>query len=234
MHPSFDDAVGRARAGDPAAFDQLAAALAPSLVRFASTMLVGDVDSAHDVVQETLLAAWKALPGLRDAEHLKAWLFRVAQRRAVSWLRRQRHRDPARAGRLLEPARPPEEWAAPTGTPGPAETGETRSELRTLVGRLPERYRAPIALCHLEGLGPKETARLLGLRPSALKMRLHRGRRLLRRAYGVATTGASGAGRPGSVRPPSPIGADSVAPTSAPAPGAPSARSTPCRRRTAG
>ena len=57
---------------------------------------------------------------------------------------------------------------------------ELRSAVQQEVGRLPEKYRTPVVLCHLEGKTQDEAARLLGLSGGSVKGRLERGRRLLR------------------------------------------------------
>jgi transketolase len=56
-----------------------------------------------------------------------------------------------------------------------------QADLYRALGSIPVRYVGPLTLCYLEGLGLRETARVLALAPNTLKMRLHRGRALLRR-----------------------------------------------------
>jgi hypothetical protein len=60
-------------------------------------------------------------------------------------------------------------------------TREQRRLLQDELGRLPDRYRAPLVLCYLEGVGAEEAARALGLAGATLRKRLERGRDRLRR-----------------------------------------------------
>lgn len=92
MQPSLEDAVERARRGDPHAFETIVEVYGTPLCRFVARIIGGDGHAAHDVVQEAFVAAWRALPRLSNPAHLKAWLFQVAYRHAVTWLRR--HRGP--------------------------------------------------------------------------------------------------------------------------------------------
>jgi RNA polymerase sigma-70 factor, ECF subfamily len=176
---SFEAIVEQARLGDARAFDVVAATFAAPLVRFTAAILSGDFDTAHDVVQEVLLAAWRSLPEMQEPRFLRAWLFRVAHRRAVSWLRRRGPRG-ARVEGLADHGI--EEFSVPAKPepPSPASESAATDGMRTMLGALPERYASPIALCYIEGLGLKETARVLDVSESTLKMRLHRGRELLR------------------------------------------------------
>ncbi len=185
MTGSLASSIERARRGDADAFDELVRALHAPLVRFTAAILGGDVHSAHDVVQEALVALWGALPTLAEPRFVRAWCYRVAYRRAVSWLRR---RGPG--GRPFGHLTPDgEEPPGPDATPSartwnlggawlPSE--EATPRLRAALGSLPALYAAPLTLYYLESLDLRETASLLGLSVTTLKMRLHRGRELLR------------------------------------------------------
>ena len=171
---AFDDAVARARLGDPRAYDRIATTLAPALTRYAKTVLCGDATAADDVVQDALVAGWRALPTLRAPHRLRGWLFSVTHRKAMSWLR---YRGIRRSDPLVDDVDGPCAPASPH--PASAEA-EAHADLHRALAGIPVRYVAPLTLCYLEGLGLHETARVLALAPNTLKMRLHRGRTLLR------------------------------------------------------
>ncbi len=185
MTGSLASSIERARRGDVAAFDEIVRALHAPLVRFTGAILGGDVHSAHDVVQETFVALWGALPALAEPHFVQAWLYRVAYRRAVSWLRR---RGPG--GRPFgvlcvdgeEPMGPPSAATTHTWNVGGAwlPSEEATPRLKAALGSIPALYAAPLTLYYLESLDLRETARLLGLSVPTLKMRLHRGREMLR------------------------------------------------------
>ena len=85
-----DALVGRARAGDLDAFEQLAERSLPEVYRLA-TALVGP-DDARDVAQEALVATWRELPSLRDPARYDAWLRSIVLNRARNLLRGRRRR----------------------------------------------------------------------------------------------------------------------------------------------
>ena len=138
-------------------------AYAPQLYRVAYSLLLSR-ESAEDAVQDAF-ARYLAQDGaFRDAEHEKAWLIRVTVNRC---------RDLQRAGAvraytpledlLQHPARPDDDWA------------EGQPVLRAVLA-LPEKYRAALVLHSLEGYPVDAVAAALRLTPSAVKMRLKRGR----------------------------------------------------------
>lgn len=176
--PALAAAVARARRGDPHAFDTIAAILAPPLTRYATVILGGDGAAADDVVQDALVAGWLALPTLRAPHRLRGWMFSVTHRKAMSWLR---YRGIRRSDPLIDDADADDGPHAPAPPPPRSAEDEARADLYRALGSIPVRYVGPLTLCYLEGLGLRETARVLALAPNTLKMRLHRGRALLRR-----------------------------------------------------
>ncbi len=176
--PALAAAVARARRGDPNAFDTIAAILAPPLTRYATVILGGDGAAADDVVQDALVAGWLALPTLHAPHRLRGWMFSVTHRKAMSWLR---YRGIRRSDPLIDDADAEDGPHAPAPPPPTSAEEEARADLYRALGSIPVRYVGPLTLCYLEGLGLRETARVLALAPNTLKMRLHRGRALLRR-----------------------------------------------------
>jgi RNA polymerase sigma-70 factor (TIGR02960 family) len=71
------DQVAAARCGDEAAFEALVAAYRNALHAYCYRML-GSVHDADDALQETLLAAWRGLPGFEGRSSLRSWLYRIA------------------------------------------------------------------------------------------------------------------------------------------------------------
>jgi RNA polymerase sigma factor (sigma-70 family) len=126
----------------------------------------------EDAFQATFLVLVRRADSIRVGESLGPWLcsvaFRTAQRaRAVA----SRHRP----GNV-------EQMRAAEGPPGEADAFllDMRPLLYEELGRLPDRYRAPIVLCHLEGKTHEQAARLLDWPVGTLSGRLSRGRQLLR------------------------------------------------------
>jgi RNA polymerase sigma-70 factor (ECF subfamily) len=83
--------VERARRGDHDAFAVLAVAAVPRLDRLAR-LIVRDPDLAQDAVQESVIRAWRDLPGLRDPDRFDAWLQRLTVRACLALAKAQRRR----------------------------------------------------------------------------------------------------------------------------------------------
>src|SRR3954451_10133290 len=63
-------------------------------LQFHCYRILGSMQDAEDVLQETLLAAWRALPGFELRSSLRAWLYRIATNRSLNALRDARRRPP--------------------------------------------------------------------------------------------------------------------------------------------
>lgn len=182
--PTLGALVRCARDGDPLAFRSVAEQLGPELVRYVMRFTGQTRDFANDVVQDALVAAWCNLDGIRDDDHIRPWLYRVARFKAVDRLRK---RGPGGTpmGSLDIGLAIEVEPSAPRAT-DPADAGHgARAAVRQAVDRalaaLPPRYVGPVRLHYLHGMPIGETARLLGLPKPTVKMRLHRARRRLER-----------------------------------------------------
>lgn len=175
--------LARAQAGDLQAFGELSAHIGPRLVRYVLGFLNGDLHAANDAVQETLIAAWRGRQGFEDTDHLKAWLYRVARYQSVNWIRRRGPGgEPLRALPDDERTRLPHAGArARAATTSESDSDPLLCALRRAMHGLPPRHIAPLRLHYLMGHDTRETARLLGISQTALKMRLHRARNALRK-----------------------------------------------------
>lgn len=123
---------------------------------------LGSHADAEDVVQEAFMRLLYRAPEFTDAGHERRWLLRVTVnlcRDCLCGFWRKRAVE-------LEPDTP----AAENGL----------SEVAEAIVRLPEKYKAPIHLHYYEGYSVAEIAEILSLSQSAVKMRLKRGRDLLR------------------------------------------------------
>jgi RNA polymerase sigma-70 factor (ECF subfamily) len=90
-----DDRIlaGRAADGDTRAFEVLARRYGPLLRAYARRIL-GSNDEVDDVVQETLITAWRDLPSLNDGSVVKSWLMRIASHKSIDRIRaRKNHLD---------------------------------------------------------------------------------------------------------------------------------------------
>jgi RNA polymerase sigma-70 factor (ECF subfamily) len=159
-----DGLVERARAGDAAAFGELAARCWPALVG-AAAMVLPDRRDAEEAAQEALLLSWRSLPGLREPARFEGWLRRIVLRRALS--RRRRWRQPTLPIEGLELAAP--------GAHDP-----TAAAVRGAVAALPAASRAAATLFYLDGYAVGEVASALRVPSGTVKRRLHDARARLR------------------------------------------------------
>ena len=147
---------------DSGELERLADRFAPAVYRLAYAR-TGSRADAEDVMQETFLRLLRARPELRDDEHAKAWLLRVAANCAGDLFRApwRRTLPLEEAGCLAQPA--PE----PDGT------------LEAVLS-LPPRYRALVHLYYYEGYSVAEIAAILRKSQETVRTRLHRARGMLR------------------------------------------------------
>ena len=179
-----DDAslVARAQAGDGDAFGALVRLYEARIYRLVRR-IVGD-DEAEDVLQETFLSAWRALPRFAGNSTFSTWLYRIATNAALMRIRQRRpdmvSLDAPVAGSADEPALPRElvDWG-----PTPEEAlsdAETRAAMEVAIAALPAEQRAAFLLRDVEELGNAEAAAALDLTVPAFKARVHRARLFLR------------------------------------------------------
>jgi RNA polymerase sigma factor (sigma-70 family) len=131
--------------------------------------VLGHVQDAEDAFQATFLVLARKAPSLRNGEAVGNWLYGVAYRTALE----ARKRIVRRRGREM----PMED--VPTAEVSPAEPQDWRPLLERELNRLPERYRTPVVLCHLEGRSRQEVARQLGVPEGTLSSRLATARQML-------------------------------------------------------
>ncbi len=167
--------VARLRARDPEALREVVLAFSERLTAVVSGLLK-DRDAVEDVVQETFTKAWYRIDTFHGDSGLYTWLYRVAVNACKDHVKR-RSRRPAGS---LDELGPEPGLAAPA--PPPVE-GLARRELRLAVreamARLPQRFRAVLALREIEGLPYQEIADVLGLSLGTVESRLFRARQRL-------------------------------------------------------
>ncbi len=163
--------------------------------------MLGSLQDAEDVLQETLLAAWVGLGGFEGRSSVRTWLYRIATNRCLNVLRAaSRRRPPAEP----LPVAPPEPsglgevlWLQPypdllldelpDDGPGPEARYESREAISlafvTAVQLLPPNQRAALLLRDVLGYRAREAADLLGVTQDAVTNALKRARATLDRAH---------------------------------------------------
>ncbi|HEY2155250.1 MAG TPA: sigma-70 family RNA polymerase sigma factor, partial [Isosphaeraceae bacterium] len=159
------------RPGEPAeaAFAALVARHGPMVLR-ACSAAIGDEHEAHDAFQATFLVLARKAGSIRAADSVGPWLHEVARRVSAcsrsAAARRGRHEQRAAEMSIRSVAGP--------------EFDDLTPALHEELDRLPERYRAAILLCDLEGLTQEQAASQLGWPLGTVRSRLARGRDRLR------------------------------------------------------
>lgn len=155
-----------------AEFELAAMPHSPSLLRVARRLTL-DSSLAEDLVQETLLLAWRSFDDFRAGTNIRAWLFRILFNAFYAQGRRLR----ARPVLVSLPQGIEPEWPGSGG----AELFEAAAVGRAL-GELSEEHRGVLLLAVVEGFTCREVAAILSVPIGTVMSRLNRARRALRNA----------------------------------------------------
>lgn len=140
----------------------------------------GYVDNTHDhddLMQEILLALWRALPRFRGDSSERTFILRIAHNRGISFSiahRRRQMKQLRDFDQLSDPSPLPEEKMI---------VEQRRGRLFDAIRRLPENQRQTVML-HLEGLSQRELAQVQGISETNVGVRLSRARKSLRALLG--------------------------------------------------
>jgi RNA polymerase sigma-70 factor (ECF subfamily) len=210
-------ALARARAGDGEAFRELTDPHRREL-QLHCYRILGSVQDAEDMLQETLLAAWRGLAGFEERASMRTWLYKIATNQCLNALRATGRR-PAAAAMSQWSAPPPEPtrrteplWLQPCPdallddlpdtAPGPEARYETREALALAfvagLQRLPPRQRAVLVLRDVLGYPAARAADMLGVSEVSVNSALQRARATL--AANVPRVGREAAPAPRSPR----------------------------------
>lgn len=150
-------------------------------VRAVAYGVLGRTGDLDDVCQRVWIQVWRQARRLDDPARWRSWVYRIVRNAAT---------DAARAGQRRKRLGGLSGTDADVlaATPAPVHTSPERSVLADeehraileAIGRLPEIYREPFVLKHVEGWSYAEIGELLGLPPDTVETRLVRARRLLR------------------------------------------------------
>ncbi len=174
----------RSKDGDLDAFRELVEATQDRVCRVVRSIVHCDRAAAEDLVQETFVRLWKALPRFQG-QRVFGWIHTVATNVAISeWRHRRAEKRASKTlsidaeisgtdGLTIEPAsreRRPDDLA------GQREFG---ARMREAVLGLPDEFRIPVVLRDLEGMSYEEIADALSLPGGTVRSRIHRGRCIL-------------------------------------------------------
>ncbi len=168
----LEEAALRVSGGDHRAFRRIVAATSPRLIRLAARLL-GSVEEAEDVVQESYVKAYRSLVNgqFDQRSAVGTWLYRIVSNAAIDALR-SRARRPIPSDTM------------PEGTWNGTAFAEARLALKELddwLNELPAEQRAAVVLKSVEGLTSAEIATILECSEGAVEQKLVRARASLRK-----------------------------------------------------
>lgn len=148
--------------------------------------MLGNPQEAEDVAQDTFLALYLNLAEYKVGHKLSNWIYTIALNRCRSLLRRRRilqffSLNPSPD--ILEPGPPVDVPAQDPPLDHNLSLKETQAWVQKMVQGLPVRLREPFVLRHLHQKSYEEIAHVLGIRLSAVKVRLHRAKLFLWKAH---------------------------------------------------
>ena len=193
--PEPSDVIDRARAGDEQAFAALTDPLRRELQLHCYRML-GSLHDAEDLLQETMIAAWRGLPDFQRRSSLRSWLYTIATNRCLNAIR-DAGRRPAAAGvpataagnlraenhaeiTWLEPYPDMLLDTVPDAAPGPEARYESKEAVALAfisgLQHLGAQQRAVLVLRDVLGFRADEVAAMLGSSPASVNSALQRAR----------------------------------------------------------
>jgi RNA polymerase sigma-70 factor, ECF subfamily len=161
--------VARLRVGDEAAFEELVRQHQEPLLRFAHR-IVGDLDEASDVAQETFVRAYERIGAFRGGSSLYTWLYRIAYNQAISLLRRRKvrrffrlgHSEDVSAGVALQ-------LIDTHDVAAQVEQTQFVQQIERAIEALPPRQRAIFTMRHFDGMSHAQIAQVVGRSEGAIR-----------------------------------------------------------------
>jgi RNA polymerase sigma-70 factor (ECF subfamily) len=175
VEQSDAELVKQTLCGNTAAYNGLVQRYQRQVYNLAYRML-GNAEDAGDLVQETFIRAYNALPSFRQDASFLTWLYKIA----IDQLRSRKAKGALSLNVELEEGREP---AADPRASAPEETvvrEAVQDIVQDAVLTLPEKYRIVVVMRHLQDMSVDEIARVLDMPTGTVKTHLFRAREMLR------------------------------------------------------
>lgn len=173
---SYTDAqlVELVQQGDRSAYADIVRRYQRKLLRTLYRM-VGSVETAEDLAQETFLKAYDRLDQFDTSKRFGPWLFQIGVNGAIDWLRRYRKHPQLSLDRAIEGERRLE-----VSLDDPRVVAELGQEVHYVLNQIPEGYRTVLLLRDLEGFSCSEVSAIVGRREPTVRWRLAKAREMFR------------------------------------------------------
>jgi RNA polymerase sigma-70 factor, ECF subfamily len=181
-----DGSVLRSQMSDAERSERFEAEVLPQLDRLYSAAMryTRNPTDAEDLVQETVVKAYRSFHQYRPGTNLRAWLYRVLHTTYISMYRKAQRRPQESLKEELDDYSFYDEIARSGGRSAEREVLEslTSSEVRDALAELPESFRMAVYLADVEGFAYKEIAEIMETPVGTVMSRLHRGRKAFQKA----------------------------------------------------
>ena len=179
METSDFDLIQRVLDGDDNAFTVLVNRYEKTIHTFVWRK-IGDFHTAQELTQDIFLKAYKKLPLLKPPYHFLGWLYVIAARQCIAWIRKKQ--EPTTSLDAMPTAKLEEiSYTAYEGTRAEAAGVERqRGLIKRLLQKLPESERTVVTMHYLAEMPCEKISEFLGVSPNTIKSRLHRARKRLK------------------------------------------------------
>lgn len=172
MNRSDYELVQAGAAGDNAAFEELISRY-KNLVFSVVLRMVNDAEDANDLAQEVFIKTYRNLDKYSPEYKFSTWIIRIATNTVIDFRRKKRPETVDLDEMIFEPSdekTPESKYLA----------SESKNELSAIIEKLPDMYKMPIVLYHIEDMSYQEISDILGISLSKVKNRIFRGRKILK------------------------------------------------------
>ncbi len=158
---------------------------------------IGDFHIAEEITQDTFIQVYKKLGTLEDPDRFEGWLYVIANRRCINWIKRNKAKMDKLNMQSLEATRPEEVeeafYADYVSHQREVENTKRRQNLaKRLLQELPESERTVVTLHYLGKMTSKEISKFLGVSVNTIKSRLRRARKRLEKEEALVRETLSG------------------------------------------
>ncbi len=179
MKKSDAELIHQILSGDEAAFSALVQKYQKS-VHALAWRKIGDFHIAEEITQDIFLHVYKKLPTLKDSNQFAGWLYVIANRQCIAWLRKKKRAVQSLEATSQETLEETAYACYISEQREEAEAERRREIVQNLLEKLPESERTVVVLHYLGEMTCEAISKFLGVSPNTVKSRLSRARKRLR------------------------------------------------------